>query len=69
MRGSSVQSVTPAEVVADRSNLQALFAKAEPVTRHRIMQAWFDQVEVLGPTRAGPDKPALDESGRAAKLR
>jgi hypothetical protein len=46
---SSARSVSPKEVVAELGNLQALFANAEPATRHRIVQALFEQVEVLGP--------------------
>ncbi len=46
---SSARPVSAAEVVTDLGNLQALFANAEPATRHRIVQALFEQVEVLGP--------------------
>jgi hypothetical protein len=44
MPPATVQSV--AESLAD---LATLFADAEPLTRHRIVQALFDRVEVLGP--------------------
>ena len=30
-------------------DLKSLFADAEPVTQHKIVQARFEQVEVLGP--------------------
>ncbi len=36
-----------AESLAD---LQGLFLGAEPATRHRIVQALFEQIEVLGPS-------------------
>ena len=35
-----------AESLAD---LQTLYTDAEPATQHRIVQALFEQVEVLGP--------------------
>ena len=41
--------MSPTEVAAALGDLQALFADAEPATRHRIVQALFEQVEVLGP--------------------
>ena len=37
------------EVAESLADLQCLFADAEPATQHRIMQALFEQVEVLGP--------------------
>jgi hypothetical protein len=33
------------------ADLQSLFPAAEPATQHRIVQALFEQVEVLGPTQ------------------
>jgi hypothetical protein len=39
-----------AQSVADSlADLQNLFADAEPLTRHRIVQALFEKMEVLGP--------------------
>lgn len=37
------------EIAAALTDLQSLFADAEPATQHRIVQALFEQVEVLGP--------------------
>ena len=37
------------EVAKSLVNLQRLFADAEPAAQHRIVQALFEQVEVLGP--------------------
>ena len=37
------------EVAESLASLQRLFADAEPATQHRIVQALFEQVEVLGP--------------------
>jgi hypothetical protein len=42
-------SVTAQEIAQSLADLQSLFADAEPVTKHRIVQALFEQVEVLGP--------------------
>jgi hypothetical protein len=40
---------TAQSVAESLANLQTLFADAEPLTRHRIVQALFEQMEVLGP--------------------
>jgi DNA invertase Pin-like site-specific DNA recombinase len=42
--------LTSREIAESLADLQTLFADAEPVTRHRIVQALFEQVEVLGPS-------------------
>ena len=41
--------VTSSEIAESLADLQTLFADAEPATKHRIVQALFEQVEVLGP--------------------
>ncbi len=41
--------VTMQGVAESLADLQTLYADAEPVTKHRIVQALFEQVEVLGP--------------------
>jgi hypothetical protein len=41
--------MTSSEIAASLADLQSLFADAEPATQHRIVQALFEQVEVLGP--------------------
>jgi hypothetical protein len=42
-------SVTSREIAESLADLQSLFADAEPATKHRIVQALFEQVQVLGP--------------------
>jgi hypothetical protein len=42
--------VTAREVAESLADLQSLFADAEPVTQHKIVQALFEQVDVLGPS-------------------
>ena len=49
-RASCAPAISGADVVSSLADLRALFADAEPPTRHRIVQALFEQVEVLGPT-------------------
>lgn len=41
--------VSPHDVAHYLADLPGLYAAAEPTTRHRIVQALFEQVEVLGP--------------------
>lgn len=41
--------MTPHEIADFLADLQSLFAGAEPATQHRVVQALFEQVEVLGP--------------------
>jgi hypothetical protein len=41
--------VTPLNVAESLADLKTLFADAEPLTKHRIVQALFEKVEVLGP--------------------
>lgn len=41
--------MTSHEIAESLADLQGLFAAAEPVTKHSIVQALFEQVEVLGP--------------------
>lgn len=43
-------SLTMQGVAESLADLQTLYADAEPVTKHRIVQALFEQVEVLGPS-------------------
>ena len=43
---------TPHEVADALADLQTLFADAAPETKHRIVRALFDKVEVLGPSEA-----------------
>lgn len=43
--------VTSREIAASLSDLAGLFAQAGPSTQHRIVQALFEQVEVLGPNQ------------------
>jgi hypothetical protein len=45
----SATPVAAQDVAESLSDLQSLFADAEPLTQHRILQALFEQVEVLGP--------------------
>jgi hypothetical protein len=42
-------SLTARQIAESLADLQTLFGDAEPPTQHRIVQALFDQVEVLGP--------------------
>jgi hypothetical protein len=42
--------LTSREIAESLADLQTLFADAEPTTKHRIVQALFEQVEVLGPS-------------------
>lgn len=37
------------EIANDLANVRELFAGAEPVTQHRILQALFERVDILGP--------------------
>jgi DNA invertase Pin-like site-specific DNA recombinase len=46
---SDTMIITSREIAESLADLQRLFADAEPATRHRIVQALFEQVEVLGP--------------------
>lgn len=41
--------MTAREIADSLANVQSLFMDAKPVTRHRILQALFEKVEVLGP--------------------
>jgi hypothetical protein len=43
-------SLTSQEVAESLADLRLLFADAEPLTKHRIVQSLFEQVEVLGPS-------------------
>ncbi len=45
----SATPVAAQDVAESLSDLQSLFADAEPLTRHRIVQALFEKMEVLGP--------------------
>ena len=44
---------TSHEIAESLADLQSLFLDAEPATQHRIVQALFEQVEVLGPSESG----------------
>jgi hypothetical protein len=44
------QPVNSAEVAHYLADLPSLYVGAEPVTRHRIVQALFERVGVLGPS-------------------
>jgi hypothetical protein len=48
-KATDVPSLTSHEIAASLADLQGLFADAEPTTQHRIVQALFEQMEVLGP--------------------
>lgn len=48
-RAAVTRPVTPPNVAEPLADLQALFADAEPLTKHRILQALFEKVEMLGP--------------------
>jgi DNA invertase Pin-like site-specific DNA recombinase len=48
-RVASSTAITPSEVAVALGDLRAVFDAAEPGTQHRIVQALFEQVEVLGP--------------------
>ena len=50
-RVSNGLSLTPGEIAASLRDLQSLFGDAEPATKHRIVAALFEQVEVLGPSK------------------
>ena len=41
--------MTAREIAESLADLQTLYTDAEPATKHRIVQALFEQVEVLGP--------------------
>ena len=41
--------MTAREIAESLADLQTLYADAEPATKHRIVQALFEQVDVLGP--------------------
>ena len=47
---SSVR-VTSSEIARALTDLKSVFSDAEPATKHRIVQALFEQVEVLGPSK------------------
>jgi hypothetical protein len=42
--------VTAQGIAESLADLNTLYADAEPATQHRIVQALFEQVEVLGPS-------------------
>jgi len=42
--------VTSRDIADSLADLQSLFMDAEPLTQHRIVQALFEQLEVLGPS-------------------
>jgi hypothetical protein len=42
--------VTTQGIAESLADLNTLYADAEPATQHRIVQALFEQVEVLGPS-------------------
>ena len=48
-KATDVPSLSSREIAASLADLQSLFADAEPATQHRIVQALFEQMEVLGP--------------------
>jgi hypothetical protein len=48
-QATELLGLTSREIAASLADLQGLFADAEPATQHRIVQALFEQVEVLGP--------------------
>jgi len=45
-----VTHITSRDIADSLANIQSLYAEAEPATKHRILQALFEQVEVLGPS-------------------
>jgi hypothetical protein len=47
----TMPAVTTEEVASSLADLAGLFTQAEPSAQHRIVQALFQQVEVLGPTQ------------------
>ena len=55
--------LTSREIAESLADLQGLFADAEPATRHRIVQALFEQVEVLGPNEVRP-YPSVEAEAR-----
>jgi hypothetical protein len=64
------RSLTLQGIVESFADLQSLFPAAEPATQHRIVQALFEQVEVLGPTQVWL-YPSLEAEARgwAAAMR
>ncbi len=44
-----VMPITSREIAGSLASIQSLYDEAEPATKHRILQALFEQVEVLGP--------------------
>jgi hypothetical protein len=42
--------VASRDIADSLADLQSVFGDAEPPTQHRIVQALFEQVEVLGPS-------------------
>jgi DNA invertase Pin-like site-specific DNA recombinase len=49
-QATDAPSLTMQGVAESLADLQALYTDAEPATKHRIVQALFEQVEVLGPS-------------------
>ena len=49
-QAADTPGVTSQGIAESLADLQTLYADAEPVTQHRIVQALFEQVEVLGPS-------------------
>jgi DNA invertase Pin-like site-specific DNA recombinase len=48
-QAANLPPATAQSVAESLADIQTLFAGAEPLTRHRIAQALFERVEVLGP--------------------
>jgi len=49
-QAADAPGVTSQGIAESLADLQTLYADAEPATQHRIVQALFEQVEVLGPS-------------------
>jgi hypothetical protein len=59
----NVPAVTAPSVAEALADLKSLYTAAEPPTQHRILQALFEQVEVLGPNEVGLN-PSVDAEAR-----
>ena len=55
--------MTASEIADSLANVQSLFMDAAPATQHRIVQALFEQVEVLGPNEVWLD-PSIEAEAR-----
>jgi hypothetical protein len=60
---TEARDLSSGEIADLLRDLQSLFAHAEPGTRHRIMAALFEQVEVLAPSEVWP-YPSVEAEAR-----